>query len=67
MDENKIIDALGGTNEVARLCEVTKAAVSQWRRGGIPRARLLYLKAIRPEAFEEVSPAGTAGLEREAA
>jgi hypothetical protein len=46
------IDKLGGTAEVARLCEVSPQAVSKWRREGIPRARLLYLRAIRPGAFD---------------
>jgi hypothetical protein len=51
MSEQDIIDRLGGSSEVARLCEVTVGAVSQWRHNGIPRARLMFLQAIRPEAF----------------
>lgn len=51
MDANKIIDALGGTNAVAELCEVTPQAVSQWRDDGIPQARLMFIKVIRPEIF----------------
>lgn len=56
MNENAsaIIDTLGGTNEVARLCRVTKGAVSQWRENGIPEARLMYLKLARPDVFEPV-------------
>jgi hypothetical protein len=46
---SQIIDALGGTAEVARLCEVEMAAVSQWRNNGIPNARLMYLKLARPD------------------
>lgn len=53
MSENDIINRLGGTTEVARICEVTKQAVSQWRTNGIPKAQRKYLRAIRPEAFEE--------------
>jgi hypothetical protein len=56
MDKNltadEIIDALGGTSEVARLCEVKDPSVSQWRRHGIPNYRLMYLKAVRPEVFD---------------
>jgi hypothetical protein len=48
----RVIDALGGTGEVAKLCEVSDAAVSQWRKDGIPRARLQYLRLLRPELFE---------------
>lgn len=51
MDANKIIDLLGGTAEVARLCEVRPPSVSEWRRSGIPHARLMYLRAVRPEVF----------------
>jgi hypothetical protein len=47
-----VIDSLGGTVAVARLCEVSSQAVTQWRRAGIPRARLMYLRAVRPAAFE---------------
>lgn len=53
MDANKIIDSLGGTSAVAELCEVTTGAVSQWRDDGIPRARLMFLKAVRPDVFTE--------------
>lgn len=53
MDSNLIIDSLGGTNEVARICQVTAQAVSQWRESGIPQARLMYLKLARPEVFAD--------------
>ncbi len=49
---DQIIDALGGTGKTATLCEVRPAAVSQWRSDGIPPARLMYLKAVRPDIFE---------------
>jgi hypothetical protein len=49
---NEIIDALGGTTAVARLCEISVASVSQWRIYGIPQARMLYLRVIRPDVFE---------------
>lgn len=54
MDANKIIDRLGGTNAVARLCEVEPASVSEWRtsKNGIPKARLMFLRLARPDAFE---------------
>ena len=51
-EASRIIDALGGTGEVARMCEVSDAAVSQWRKDGIPRARLQYLRLARPDVFE---------------
>jgi len=52
MDTNQIIDKLGGTLEVSKVCSVTLGAVSQWRKNGIPPARLMYLRLLRPEVFE---------------
>lgn len=58
MDSNKIIDALGGTNEVARLCEIKPPSVSEWRRDGIPHARLMFLKLARPDVFADLEKVG---------
>lgn len=41
----QVIDALGGTAEVARLCEVRMPSVSDWKREGIPHARMMFLRA----------------------
>lgn len=59
MDYEKIILELGGASEVSRLCEVTPQAVSQWfginpetgEKREIPKARLMFLKAVRPDVF----------------
>lgn len=51
MDANIAIDQLGGTSAAAEFFEVTTGAVSQWRDTGIPRARLMYLRAMRPDIF----------------
>lgn len=51
-DPNLIIDRLGGTSETARLCEIEPASVSEWRKNGIPKARLMFLKAVRPDVFK---------------
>lgn len=56
MNANLIIEKLGGTNQVARLCEVSKSAVSQWRVNGIPKSRLMYLKLAHGEVFESEEP-----------
>jgi hypothetical protein len=53
MNADQIINALGGTVAVALLCDTSPAAVSQWRRAGIPKARLMYLKAVRPDVFHQ--------------
>lgn len=50
-DGSKLIDELGGTGAVARLCRVHSQAVSQWRRNGIPPARLQTLQLMRPDLF----------------
>ncbi|MFJ0392424.1 helix-turn-helix domain-containing protein [Bordetella bronchiseptica] len=55
--DSDIIDALGGTAAVARLCKVKDPSVSDWRKTGIPAARRMYLETIRPEAFCTPTPA----------
>ena len=40
----RVIDSLGGTTEVSRLCEVTTSAVAQWRSQGMPKARFMFLR-----------------------
>jgi hypothetical protein len=68
MDSNKIIDELGGTGEVARLCCVQPPSVSEWRKAGIPEARLMYLRLLRPDVFERIEEEFPAPVEkREAA
>lgn len=66
MTDHQLADAvignLGGPSAVAKLFEppITHAAVSQWRRNGIPSARLQLLRLMRPDAFDGV-PAGHVG------
>jgi hypothetical protein len=48
---SEIIDRLGGTTEVARLCRIKPPSVSEWRASGIPPARRQFLELLRPEAF----------------
>lgn len=55
----KVIDQLGGNAKTAELCEVSKAAVSQWRHNGIPKAQRRFLKSARPELFPD-EPGSTA-------
>lgn len=51
----QVIDALGGTNAVARLCEIAPASVSDWKKKGIPKARLMYLKLAVPKVFRDLA------------
>lgn len=62
MNSAAIVEALGGTAEVARLCNVRPQAVSQWfgvdpksgNERAIPAARLMYLKVVRPVVFAQL-------------
>ncbi|MRT30793.1 hypothetical protein [Herbaspirillum sp. CAH-3] len=49
---NTVIDRLGGTNAVARICECKPPSVAEWRTNGIPKAREQFLRLKHPEAFE---------------
>ncbi len=53
MDNETLINRLGGTSRVAEMCHVTPGAVSQWRKNGIPGYRLMYLRLAKPDAFKE--------------
>lgn len=41
------------------------AAVSQWRRDGIPNARLMFLRLARPDIFKMAESAATASSARQ--
>jgi DNA-binding transcriptional regulator YdaS (Cro superfamily) len=43
--DDQIIQLLGGTKEVAKMCSVAPPAVTQWRTRGIPHGQLLFLAA----------------------
>ena len=53
MDAKTIIQQLGGPSAAARFFECRPSAVSQWKRNNrIPNARMLHLKAARPDLLE---------------
>jgi len=54
--DSEIIDRLGGTTEVARICQIKPPSVSEWRSSGIPPARRQFLALLNPAAFY---PAGS--------
>ncbi len=56
--DSEIIDRLGGTSEVARICQIKPPSVSEWRSSGIPSARRQFLSLLRPDVFE-VAPGKT--------
>jgi hypothetical protein len=50
--DNQLIDALGGTSEVAKLCGgITPQAVSQWRSKGVPKSWRLFIQIKRPDVY----------------
>jgi len=51
LSDTEIIEALGGTAAVARLCRVRQPSVSGWKRSGIPAARRQFLELLRPDIF----------------
>lgn len=55
---NLIIDRLGGTSATAKLCEIQPPSVSEWRKNGIPKPQLKYLRLLRPDVFEGLEGAG---------
>jgi hypothetical protein len=63
MDTAAIIDRLGGTKETAEICGVTPAAVTLWKRAGIPpshwRAIVRYAEtqAIAGVTFDAIQDA----------
>lgn len=58
MDElaNYIIDELGGTRKVARLFDIAEASVSGWRKSGVPKSRMMYIKLAYPQLLSNMQP-----------
>ena len=48
----KIIEALGDTAEVARLFDVRMPSVSDWKKIGIPKARMMYLRVAHAKKLK---------------
>lgn len=49
--DSALIDQLGGTTAVARMCQIRQPSVSEWRRTGIPQARRMFLALLHPTVF----------------
>lgn len=50
--DSAVIDLLGGTAAVAKLCDLTDSAVSQWRNAGISKGWRRFLMEKHPSAFD---------------
>jgi hypothetical protein len=57
MNATELIQRLGGATKTAVLCEVSVQAVSQWRKNGVPKAQLRFLRLKRPDVFAQVDAA----------
>lgn len=49
--DNRFIEILGSDTAVAKLCCITRGAVSQWEKRDIPKAQLNYLKTLRKKEY----------------
>lgn len=45
LTDSQIIELLGGTTAVSKLCKVTPPAVAQWKINGIPYDKLIFMGA----------------------
>jgi DNA-binding transcriptional regulator YdaS (Cro superfamily) len=45
LTEHALLQLLGGTAKVARMCKCDPATVSSWKKRGIPREHLMFLAA----------------------
>ncbi|MGP8443159.1 hypothetical protein ACT2E5_13705 [Burkholderia vietnamiensis] len=52
IDPNVVIDRLGGTSAVARICDIKPPSVHAWRTSGIPKPWLKFLRLAHPKVFE---------------
>jgi len=52
-----VIGLLGGTSKTAEMCDVTRGAVSQWRKTRIPKAQLKFICAARPDISKAITAA----------
>jgi len=51
MTDSQIIEALGGTNAVARIFQIKPGSVSGWKKNGIPQSRKQTLALMYPGKF----------------
>lgn len=51
----KFIKELGGVSAVAKICGITRGAVSQWQKNGIPKAQMNFLKEKFPLQYKQIS------------
>lgn len=50
----EIIESLGGTAEVSRIFDLSMPSVSDWKKTGIPKARMMFLEVAHPRALRGI-------------
>ena len=61
----EIIEALGGTAEVSRIFSLSMPSVSDWKKTGIPKARMMFLEVAHAEALRGIDiGAATSDVDR---
>lgn len=50
----EIIDRLGGTAKVSRIFGLSMPSVSDWKRDGIPHARVMFLRATHRKTLSGI-------------
>lgn len=50
----QVIDALGGTAATARTFKLSMPSVSDWKKNGIPEARMMFLRATRLQELQGI-------------
>ena len=51
LQASEIIESLGGTAEVSRIFNLSMPSVSDWKKTGIPRARMMFLEVAHSDAL----------------
>jgi hypothetical protein len=51
MDIEKVVEHFGGTLETCEALDVTKGAISQWRKDGIPPLRQFQIETLTKGKF----------------
>ena len=60
MDLDKVIRHFGGTPEICSALDVTKGAISQWRKDGIPPLRQYQIETLTKGKFKADRPTESA-------
>jgi predicted SpoU family rRNA methylase len=49
-----LIQHLGGPTKTAQHFDCTRAAISTWRKRGIPKSHMMYVRCAMPGLYEEM-------------